>query len=189
MIYVELFWSFLQVGLFAVGGGYASMPLIQAQVVEYHQWMTMSELIDVFALSQMTPGPIGINAATFVGARQAGIGGAIAATIGFVTPSIFIMLILGSIVSAYGNIGIIRGALNGLRVAVVALISSAGVLFVTLLLWGKEGVPKDLSGINIGALFLILCALYVLQVLKLDVIKTLGMFALLGVVFGRLGWL
>lgn len=81
MIYWELFWSFCQIGVFCVGGGYASMPLIQQQVVNVHGWMTMSELINVFAISQMTPGPIGINAATFVGAKIAGPVGAVAAII------------------------------------------------------------------------------------------------------------
>ena len=68
-IYWELFWSFVKVGAFCVGGGYASMPLIQAEVIENHAWMTMSQFIDIFTISQMTPGPIGINAATFVGQR------------------------------------------------------------------------------------------------------------------------
>ena len=72
MIYLELFWSFVQVGLFCVGGGYASMPLIQAQVIDVHGWLSMSEFIDIFTISQMTPGPIGINAATFVGMKVAG---------------------------------------------------------------------------------------------------------------------
>ena len=70
-IYWELFWSFVKVGAFCVGGGYASMPLIQAEVIENHAWMTMPHFIDIFTISQMTPGPIGINAATFVGTLQA----------------------------------------------------------------------------------------------------------------------
>ena len=70
-IYWELFWSFVKVGAFCVGGGYASMPLIQAEVIENHAWMTMPQFIDIFTISQMTPGPIGINAATFVGTKVA----------------------------------------------------------------------------------------------------------------------
>ena len=69
-IYWELFWSFVKVGAFCVGGGYASMPLIQAEVIENHAWMTMPQFIDIFTISQMTPGPIGINAATFVGTKD-----------------------------------------------------------------------------------------------------------------------
>ena len=75
MIYLELFWSFLQIGLFSFGGGYAAMPLIQSQVVTDHSWLNMTEFTDLITISQMTPGPIAINSATFVGIKIAGIGG------------------------------------------------------------------------------------------------------------------
>ena len=84
MIYLELFWSFVQIGLFSIGGGYAALPIIQRQVVEVHPWLTMTEFADVLTISQMTPGPIAINSASFVGIRIAGIGGAIVATRPFV---------------------------------------------------------------------------------------------------------
>lgn len=82
MIYLQLFLSFLQIGLFSFGGGYAAMPLIQAQIVDAHGWLTMSEFTDLITISQMTPGPIAVNSATFVGINIAGIPGAIVATIG-----------------------------------------------------------------------------------------------------------
>ena len=110
------------VGAFCVGGGYASIPLIQTQVIDVHHWISFSEFMDVVAISQMTPGPIGINAATFVGTKVAGIGGAVAATAGFVTPSLIIMIALAKLLAKYGDMGAIRGVLNGLRPAVVALI-------------------------------------------------------------------
>ena len=100
-IYWELFWSFVKVGALCVGGGYASMPLIQAEVIENHAWMTMPQFIDIFTISQMTPGPIGINAATFVGTKVAGLPGAIAATVGFVFPSVFIVLALAKLFFKY----------------------------------------------------------------------------------------
>ena len=74
MIYLQLFWEFVKVGFFCVGGGYASMPLIQASVVDTWHWLSLSEFVDIFTISQMTPGPIGINAATFAGMKVAGIG-------------------------------------------------------------------------------------------------------------------
>ena len=83
MIYIQLFFSFLQVGLFSFGGGYAAMPLIQGQVVTMHQWLSMSEFTDLITISQMTPGPIAVNSATFVGIKVAGLPGAIAATAGY----------------------------------------------------------------------------------------------------------
>ena len=82
MIYLELFWSFFQVGLFSIGGGYAAMPLIQDQAVEIHPWLTMTGFADIMAIAEMTPGPIALNAATFVGIQVAGLPGALFATIG-----------------------------------------------------------------------------------------------------------
>ena len=82
MIYLELLWSFFQIGLFSIGGGYAAMPLIQNQVVDVHSWLTMTQFADIMTIAEMTPGPIAINSATFVGIQTAGIPGAIIATIG-----------------------------------------------------------------------------------------------------------
>ena len=89
MIYLALFLSFLQVGMFSIGGGYAAMPLIQNEVVTFHGWMTMSEFTDLITIAEMTPGPIAINAATFVGIRIAGFPGAVIATFACILPSLF----------------------------------------------------------------------------------------------------
>ena len=94
MIYLQLFLSFLQIGLFSFGGGYAAMPLIQDQVVTAHGWLSMPEFTDLITISQMTPGPIAINSATFVGMKIAGVPGAIAATVGCVFPSCIIVTLL-----------------------------------------------------------------------------------------------
>ena len=93
MIYIQLFFSFLQVGLFSFGGGYAAMPLIQGQVVTMHQWLSMSEFTDLITISQMTPGPIAVNSATFVGIKVAGLPGAIAATAGCILPSCILVTV------------------------------------------------------------------------------------------------
>ena len=89
MIYLQLFLSFLQVGMFSVGGGYAAMPLIQSQVVEQQGWLTMQEFTDLITIAEMTPGPIAVNSATFVGLRIAQVPGAIIATLGCITPALF----------------------------------------------------------------------------------------------------
>ena len=94
MTYFELFWSFVQIGLLSIGGGYAAMPLIEEQVVDLHPWLTMSQFADMMAISEMTPGPIAINSATFVGTQVAGMPGAIIATVGCVLPSLVIVLVL-----------------------------------------------------------------------------------------------
>lgn len=187
MILWKLYFSFLQIGLFCVGGGYASMPLIQEQVVNVHHWLTMQELINVFSISQLTPGPIGINAATFVGTRVAGIGGAIAATLGFVTPSIFIMVAFAKIIEKYGDIGVIRGILNGVRPAVIALILSAGVMFVTLALWNKEAPPFDYANTNLVELAFLLIVLAITMRFKIGIIKVLFVCGLIGVCLGYFG--
>lgn len=92
MIYLQLFFSFLQVGLFSFGGGYAAMPLIQEQIVTKHGWLTMVEFTDLISISQMTPGPIAVNSATFVGNKIAGITGALVATAGCIFPSCIIVM-------------------------------------------------------------------------------------------------
>lgn len=186
MIYLELFWSFVQVGLFCVGGGYASMPLIQAQVIDVHGWLSMSEFIDIFTISQMTPGPIGINAATFVGMKVAGFLGAIVATLGFVTPSFILGIILAKLFFKYGNIGVIKGILNGLRPAVVALICSAGMSFVFLALFNTEKMPINVADIDYLGLFVLIVAFIAVRK-KVGIIKILAGSGVLGLILGLIG--
>lgn len=186
MIYLELFWSFVQVGLFCVGGGYASMPLIQAQVIDVHGWLSMSEFIDIFTISQMTPGPIGINAATFVGMKVAGFLGAIVATLGFVTPSFILGIILANLFFKYGNIGVIKGILNGLRPAVVALICSAGMSFIFLALFNTEKMPINVADIDYLGLFVLIVAFIAVRK-KVGIIKILAGSGVLGLILGLIG--
>ena len=186
MTYLELFWSFVQVGLFCVGGGYASMPLIQAQVIDVHGWLSMSEFIDIFTISQMTPGPIGINAATFVGMKVAGFLGAIVATLGFVTPSFILGIILAKLFFKYGNIGVIKGILNGLRPAVVALICSAGMSFIFLALFNTEKMPINVADIDYLGLFVLIVAFIAVRK-KVGIIKILAGSGVLGLILGLIG--
>ena len=131
MIYIQLFFSFLQVGLFSFGGGYAAMPLIQGQVVTMHQWLSMSEFTDLITISQMTPGPIAVNSATFVGIKVAGLPGAIAATAGI------LVTVIAKLYLKYRNMELLRGVLGSLRPAVVAMIASAGILILISAFWGS----------------------------------------------------
>ena len=101
MIYLQLLLSFLQIGLLSIGGGYAALPIIQSQVVDLHHWITMREFADILTISQMTPGPIAINGATFVGTKIAGLPGAIVASVGVVIPSFIIVLTLAFIYYKY----------------------------------------------------------------------------------------
>lgn len=136
MIYAELFFSFLKVGLFSVGGGYAAMPLIQSQVVEQHPWLTLQEFTDLITIAQMTPGPIAINSATFVGIKIAGLAGALVATLGCILPSCIIVTLIARLYLKYRSMALLQGVLGSLRPAVVALIASAGISILVTAFWG-----------------------------------------------------
>ena len=145
MIYLQLFWSFLQIGLFSFGGGYAAMPLIQGQVVTSHGWLTMSEFTDLITISQMTPGPIAVNSATFGGLKIAGIPGEVVATVGCILPSCIIVTILAKLYLRYRSMDMLQGVLHSLRPAVVAMIASAGVQILITAFWGN-GIEISLFG-------------------------------------------
>ena len=138
MIYLQLFLSFLQIGAFSFGGGYAAMPLIQNQVVQLHPWLSQSEFTDLITISQMTPGPIAVNSATFVGTRIAGVPGALAATIGCVLPSCILVTILAKIYLKYRSLSLLQGILKSLRPAVIAMIAAAGVSILVTAFWGND---------------------------------------------------
>lgn len=135
MIYLQLFLSFLQIGLFSFGGGYAAMPLIQGQVVTAHGWLSMSEFTDLITISQMTPGPIAVNSATFVGIKIAGIPGALIATLGCILPSCIIVTVIAKLYLRYRELDMLQGILNSLRPAVVAMIASAGISILITAFW------------------------------------------------------
>lgn len=140
MIYWELFLSFLQVGLFSFGGGYAAMPLIRGQVVTVHHWLSMSEFTDLITISQMTPGPIAVNSATFVGTKIAGTLGALVATFGCILPSCIIVTVIARLYLKYRNMAALQGILNSLRPAVVAMIAAAGISILITAFWGNTGM-------------------------------------------------
>lgn len=140
MIYLQLFFSFLQVGLFSFGGGYAAMPLIQEQIVTKHGWLTMVEFTDLISISQMTPGPIVVNSATFVGNKIAGITGALVATAGCIFPSCIIVMSIAYIYLKNQNNQVVQEVLQSLHPAVIAMIASAGVTILITAFWGTT--PK-----------------------------------------------
>ena len=184
-ILLLLYWEFCKIGLFCVGGGYASLPWIQAAVVDDYHWLTMTEFIDIFTISQMTPGPIGINAATFVGTKIAGTPGAIAATIGFITPSLILCLLITYLMKKYGELSVIKGTLNGLRPAVVALICTAGLSFIWLSVWNTEAVPTDFADFDIKGIIILLLAMIAVRK-KVSVITLLFGSGIAGLILGLL---
>jgi chromate transporter len=125
MILLQLFASFLKIGAFTFGGGYAMIPLIEQDIIVAHGWLTMAEFVDLIAVAEMTPGPIAINCATFVGYRIAGIGGAVVCTSAIVLPPFAIVLIISSVFLQFRNSHIVQLIMEGIRPTVVALVLSA----------------------------------------------------------------
>lgn len=127
MIYLQLFLAFFKVGALSFGGGYAALPLIQGEVVNTFGWLTTNQFLDLITISQMTPGPIAINSATFVGIQLAGLPGAVAATAGCIFPSCILVTFLAFLYTRYKNMSLMNGVLRTLRPAIIALIAAAGV--------------------------------------------------------------
>jgi chromate transporter len=166
MIYLKLFWAFIQVGLFSIGGGYAALPLIQHQVVDANGWLDMGAFADIITISQMTPGPIAINTATFVGTRIAGVWGAVVATLGCVLPSFVIVLIFAILYKKYKNLKYVRGVLSCLQPAVVGLIASAGLAIIIYALWNGNAVSLDAGRFDYIGLALIAAGIVVVRKIK-----------------------
>ena len=168
MIYWQLFLSFLQIGAFSFGGGYAAMPLIQDQVIEKYHWMTMADFTDLVTISQMTPGPIAINAATFIGTQMGGMPGALAATLGCILPSCIFVSILAVVYTKYRGLHMIQGILGSLRPAVVALILSAGLMILLPALFVSGAVSFAAGNFQVRACIWFIAAIFMLRKCKWD---------------------
>lgn len=184
MILLNLFWAFFQIGLFSIGGGYAAMPLIQNQVVDMYGWLNMTEFTDIITISQMTPGPIAINSATFVGTRIAGIWGAIIATLGCILPSCIIVMLLAILYRKYRNLKYVQGILKSLHPAVVGMIASAGFSILVHALWNGGIVSDSVSRIDFVPVALIIVCTLSLRKTKIDpTFVVLGAGAVGGLVY------
>lgn len=182
--YIQLLWSFLQIGLFSVGGGYAAMPLIQSQVVDKYHWLTMSEFTDLITIAEMTPGPIAINSATFVGLRIGGILGAVIATLGCILPSCVLVSLLARVYFRYKNVSAMQNVLGSLRPVVVALIAGAGLSIFVLVAFG--GAPVSWQSLRWEGLILFACAFAVLRAFKWNPILTMALCGAASLCFGLL---
>lgn len=181
MILWELFASFMQIGLFSIGGGYAAIPLIQHQVVDAHGWLTMEQFADVTAIAEMTPGPIAINAATFVGTQVADFPGALAATLGCEAPSFVIVLSLAYVYNRYSRLGLVQGTLAGMRPAVVAMIATAAISITILAFFGQRTLPDDPGSISWVAVLIFCVCLFVLRRWKISPIYAMAGAGAIGV--------
>ncbi len=170
MLLLKLFFAFIQVGLFSVGGGYAAIPLIQEQIVNIHRLMTLEEFSDLITVAEMTPGPISINSATFVGMRIAGVPGVLLCTIGCIIPSFCICLILAHFYYKYRTVSGVQVVLGAMRPAVVALIASAGASILMLGLFQAELKEIVLSNMHWVELVIFVVSLYILRKYKASAI-------------------
>ncbi len=176
MIYLELFLSYLQIGLFSIGGGYAAMPLIEHQVVEVHPWLSETQFADIVTIAEMTPGPIAVNSATFVGTLVAGLPGAIAATAGCVFPSCVIVITLACFYDHFRKLKVVQGVLSGLRPAVVAMIASAGITLFLTAVYGSSTLSTAsaaLTDLDVRALMIFVGAFLILRIRKMSPIRVM----------------
>ena len=182
-IIFTLFISFLQIGSFSIGGGYAIIPLIQEQVVNSYNWLTLQEYTDIITISQMTPGPLVVNTASFVGIRIAGIPGAIVATLGSILSGFIISILLYNFFKKYKNIDSISNILKGLRSSSVGLIASAASTIILIAFLGAPSFNiKDIS-INITAIIVFTISLFLLRKYKLNPILIMCLTGVVGLFF------
>lgn len=189
MIYLQLFYEFFKTGLFAVGGGMATLPFLSA-MADKTGWFTQGMLADMIAVSESTPGPIGVNMATYVGFATAGIPGAVVATLGLITPSVIIILIIAKFLKSFRDNKYVDGAFYGLRPCSVALIAAAGMSVVKLTLLNEVGFQLTGNWLDyfrweciLLAAVLLVCTRYVPKVKDLHPIWFILGSAVIGVVF------
>ena len=171
MLLLKLFFAFIQVGMFSVGGGYAAIPLIQEQIVNIYGLMSMEEFSDLITVAEMTPGPISINSATFVGMRLAGIPGVLLCSIGCIIPSFCICLTLAHFYYKYRTVSGVQVVLGSLRPAVVALIGSAGASILMLGLFQTDIKNVVFGNIRLVELGIFVIALFILRKFKVSAIS------------------
>ena len=189
MILLQLFWEFFKTGLFAVGGGMATLPFLY-DISARTGWFTTAQLADMIAVSESTPGPIGVNMATYVGFRTAGIPGAVIATLGLITPEVIIILIIARVLAAFRQNRYVDAAFYGLRPCSLGLIAAAGVLVFKVAMLDPEcfaasGAILDLfnwKALVLAAVLLVFTRL-VKQTKKLHPIFFILASAVIGVMF------
>lgn len=180
MIYIRLFWEFFKTGLFSVGGGMATLPFLYAMSAKTG-WFTTAQLADMVAVSESTPGPIGVNMATYVGFTTAGIPGSLAATIGLVTPSVIVILLIARVLQQFRQNKYVDAAFYGLRPCSVGLIAAAGLLVAKMAFFGSGAL--NWKGIVLAAVLIVLTR-FVPKVKKFHPAVFIAFSALTGIIFG-----
>lgn len=179
MIFFRLFLSFCYIGALSFGGGYAALPLIREQCVYLNGWLSMTEFSDLLTISQITPGPIAINSATFVGMKVAGIPGAVVASLGFMLPPFLIVTLIFLVFRKYGKLPLLQDILSGLKPAVVALIAVAGMDILFDAIWGLEAI--SLASTDVFTAVLSVIAFIVMRIRKTGAISVILACGIIGV--------
>lgn len=190
MTLFRLFWEFFKVGLFTIGGGMASLPFLY-DMADRTGWFTASQLADMLAVSESTPGPIGINMATYTGFTVSGVPGGIIATFGFVLPELLIVLIICRFLDKFKSNRYVEYVFYGLRACSVGLIAAAGLLVIKISLLTPEafessGLLRDLFNIPqlLLAAFLIVCTRFIKPLKKLHPVLFIAFSAVVGIIAG-----
>lgn len=183
MIYLELFLVYFRIGLFSFGGGYAAMPLIQSLIVEGKHWLTMEEYADLTAIAEMTPGPIAVNSATFVGQKMAGLPGALVCTFGCILPSLIIVMALAWLYTKIRNFKIVQDVLKKLRPAVTAMIAGACLTILLMALFGTSTLSEiPNSSLRFIELILYIVSLILIRKFNFGPITIIGCVTVVGTV-------
>lgn len=184
-LYLQLFWEFFKTGLFAVGGGMATLPFLY-DISDQTGWFTHTQLADMIAVSESTPGPIGVNMATYVGYVSGGIGGAVVATLGLITPSVIVILVIAAFLKAFRDSKYVAAAFYGLRPASTALIAAALVSVARITFFAGDFSP---DGITINRKAIVLAAALLVLTRRTPGVKNwhpivfIAFSALVGVIF------
>ena len=174
MVYLKLFWIFIKIGAFTFGGGYAMIPLIEREIVSKCCWLTMEQFTDLIAIAEMTPGPVAINTATFVGYKIAKFWGAVMATLGVVLPSFLIIWAIASVFFRFQDNPTIQAAFRGLRPAVLGLIIVAAL-----------SISKTSISAGYKSLLIVMGTIITLSIFKIHPILVLIICAIIGIAFLR----
>ncbi len=188
MLLIKLFTTFFQIGLFTFGGGYAMIPMITDKVLEAG-WITTDQLIDFIAISESTPGPFAINIATFVGMRTGGLAGAFFATLGVVLPSMIVIILVVKVFTRFSQNPRVKGALSGIRPAVIGLIASAvwSIGNTVLLQASAYGFNWQIGGITLNVTALVLFLILLLVFLRFKKLHP-ALLILLSAALGIIGY-
>lgn len=177
MMLVSLFFEFFKIGLFAVGGGLATLPFLY-EIADKSSWLTTGDISNMVAISESTPGPMGVNMATYVGFLQSGPIGGIIATLGLITPSVIVIILVARVLNKFKNSKMVENVFYGLRAASCALIAVAGVGVAKLAFFGES-----FDSINYKSIILAVLIFFAMKKIKLHPVAFIAISAVIGIIF------